>query len=172
MTLPEDTPYLSEEERVEASELAKNNKGIEGYWFSAICNFFGDDLTLVDKEIAAGVEDISTKVEANTFEVTIKLSKNPWLPEGTLTKQCTLNEEGLVAGTKGDKPEWLKEKHEGIFDILLQDSSTQVELGKTFQVMGDFINEIVPYSLQNFLGAVEEEEEDDDEEGEDEEEED
>ena len=44
----------------------------------AISNFYGDDLTVVDQEIADAVKDVSTKVEANNFQALIVKKENLW----------------------------------------------------------------------------------------------
>ena len=53
---------------------------------------------------------------------------------------------------EGSKVNWLKKQPEGILVSILKENLNPEELNDIFPVVGDIINEIVPYSLEFFLG--------------------
>lgn len=151
--------FFTESERGEAATLAKNNKGIQAYWLTAILNFYQDALAISEKEIAAAITDISTNVTATSLEFTFEIGANEWLQAGTITKRFIL-EDGVVSKCEGDNAQWLKPKPEGLLASLLSQITDPNDLHTAYGLATDLINEIVPYSLEYFLGAIETIEED------------
>lgn len=70
------TKFFTETERSQIDELAKNNKGIKDYWATALSNFYGEDLSEQDKQIAASVINISTNVITDSLEVIFEIAAN------------------------------------------------------------------------------------------------
>lgn len=68
----------------------------------------------------------------------------------------------------GDEPKWISKetKMDGVIvGLLLNNTEDQDRLTNVFALVGSFVNELVPYSLEYYLGAVgddEDDEEDDD----------
>lgn len=113
-------------------------------------------MTSEDKEIAIALQDVSTNVFDDRFEITFDLAPNSILQEGIITRKFMLDN-GNATKAWGDQAKWLKNVPEGIFGHLFTDSTNPEELGNLYATAGEIINEIVPYSLQFFLGATEEE---------------
>lgn len=146
-------------------QLSANNKGIAAYWLTTLLNFYKDDLSLPDKEIAASILEVSTNTAVDTFEVVFQLGASEWLEAGTITKRFVI-EEGLVSRCEGGVSKWLKPKPEGILVAILSQvtDGSKAEINDNFALANDFITEIVPYSLEYFLGAHEGEDEEGEEE--------
>jgi hypothetical protein len=138
-------------------DLAKNNKGVDAYWLTTLLSFYKDELTLPDKEIATAITEISTNVTKDTLELKFTIAQNEWLAATTITRRFVL-EDGAATKTEGDHAKWLKSRPEGIFSIILSEAKTPEELTTAFSFASEFINEIVPYSLEYFLGITEGEE--------------
>lgn len=68
--------FFTETERSQVDELAKNNKGIKDYWATALSNFYGDDLSESDRQIAASFTNISTNVTLDRLEVIFEITAN------------------------------------------------------------------------------------------------
>ncbi len=163
--------FFTETEKGETATHAIGNKGIPAYWLTAILNFYQEGLSLAEKEIAAAIIDITTNVTTNSLEFTFEIGTNEWLQPGTITKRFLL-EDGLVSKCEGDNAQWLKPKPEGLLASLLSQITDNNELQAAYGLATDLINEIVPYSLEYFLGAIEDIDDDEGgEEGEEEEEE-
>jgi hypothetical protein len=139
---------------------AIGNKGITAYWLTAILNFYQEGLSLAEKEIATAIIDITTNVTTNSLEFTFEIGSNEWLQPGTITKRFLLDD-GVVSKCEGDNAQWLKPKPEGLLASLLSQITDANELHAAYGLATDLINEIVPYSLEYFLGAIEVIEEDD-----------
>lgn len=75
-------------------------------------NYFKEDLTVEDKEIAKAIVDISTDVTAEKMEIIFELGVNPWLKEGTFSRRYPM-QDGQPVKVEGDKVTWLKKKPEG-----------------------------------------------------------
>lgn len=75
-------------------------------------NYFKEDLTVEDKEIAKAIVDISTDVTAKKMEIIFELGVNPWLKEGTFSRRYPM-QDGQPVKVEGDKVTWLKKKPEG-----------------------------------------------------------
>lgn len=68
----------------------------------------------------------------------------------------------------GDQPKWISKeiKMDGVIvGLLFNNTDDQDRLGNVFALVGNFVNQLVPYSLEYYLGAVgdDEDEEDEDE---------
>lgn len=136
--------------------MALNNKGIAGYWLVVLLNFYSDGLTLPDKEIAAAITDITTDVTVEALQITLHFSKNEWIANSSITKRFVI-ENGEVSRVEGDITNWLKEKPQGLLPTLLMEHDAESKfLPSSFALVGDFINEMVPYSIEYFLGARDE----------------
>lgn len=75
-------------------------------------NYFKEDLTVEDKEIAKAIVDISTDVTAEKMEIIFEFGVNPWLKEGTFSRRYPM-QDGQPVKIEGDKVTWLKKKPEG-----------------------------------------------------------
>ena len=62
--------YVEASEIQDVNNLAKNNKGISAYWLTTLLNFYGEDLSSSDKEIAAAIVNISTNILDDRLELT------------------------------------------------------------------------------------------------------
>lgn len=65
-------------------------------------------------------------------------------------------EDGIPIKAEGDLVKWLKAKPEGLLPKILDGAHSQEELNSLFPLIGEIINDMVPYSLQFYLGIVEE----------------
>lgn len=72
-------------------------------------NFYGEDLSLADREISTAINNISTNVLEDRLEITFEFAQNDWISSGKVTRKYIL-EEGLPKKIEGDKPNWLKSK--------------------------------------------------------------
>jgi hypothetical protein len=168
--------YFNGAEAAQVDALAKNNKPIKDYWLNVLQNYFEEDLSPSDKEIGKAVLDISSAVVEDNVELAIEIGPNEWLKPGKFTRKF-YTKDGQLTKVEGDKVTWLKKKEDGILTRILDGAQTPEELGTIFPIVGEIINDMVPYSLYSFLGITEEaselEEEDllDDDEEDDEEEE-
>lgn len=55
---------------------------------------------------------------------------------------------------EGDNAQWVNGKPEGIFGGFLSEANPS-QINHHYQLANEFLNEIVPYSLQHFLGVAE-----------------
>jgi hypothetical protein len=90
----------------------------------------------------------------NSLEFTFEISASEWLKAGSITKRFIL-EEGIVTKCEGDNAKWLKPKPEGLLANLLSEITEPTGLNAAYGLASDLINEIVPYSIEYFLGAIE-----------------
>lgn len=97
------------------------------------------------------------------MEIIFELGVNPWLKEGTFSRRYPM-QDGQPVKVEGDKVTWLKKKPEGgVLSAILDGGQGAEELAITFPLVGEMINEMVPYSLQFFLGITDEADELDEE---------
>jgi hypothetical protein len=89
--------------------LSASNKGIEAYWLTVLLNYYRDELSIADKEIAAAITDFSTKTTVDSIGVTVQIGANEWLEAATISKRFVI-EDGLVTKCEGDSAKWLKPK--------------------------------------------------------------
>lgn len=62
---------------------------------------------------------------------------------------------------EGDEAKWIssEQRQDGILvSYILSNTKVEDQLSTIFSIVGNIVNEIVPYSLEYFLGAVDQEE--------------
>ena len=67
--------------------------------------------------------------------------------------------DGIPYRTEGSKTIWLQKQPEGVLSMILRDNLKPDEVLNIFPNVGEIINEVVPYSLEYFLGVAQEQEE-------------
>lgn len=77
--LKDKNKYFSNEELAQVDSLAKNHKAIKDYWLVVMENFFPDELSPSDKEIAKAILDISSNITEERLELSVELTGNPWI---------------------------------------------------------------------------------------------
>ena len=155
--ISEKDKYFSKSELPQINELAKNNKPIADYWLIVMQNFYEEDLAASDKEIGKAIQNISTDVTGDKFEVIFDIGKNEWLKAGKYSRRFLL-QEGQPSKVEGDKVAWLQKKPIGILAKILDGDNSVEELQHTFPLVGELINDMVPYSLQFYMGVTVEDE--------------
>ena len=65
-----------------------------------------------------------------------------------------MTQEGMPIKLEGDKIKWLKKRPEGVMVRMLDGGQGEEELMKLCGLFGEFINDLVPFSLQFFMGAI------------------
>ena len=101
----------------------------------------------------------------------IELGQNEWLKEGKIVRSIFLID-GQPAKAESEGVSWLKKKPEGTLASIIDGGNSQEDVITTFPFIGEIVNDLIPYSLQFYLGVDEGEdvEEVDDEESDEEEE--
>lgn len=132
-------------------------------------NFYGEELNESDKQILAGIQNIQTNVTNETLELVFTFVENPIVRAGTYTRRLVLENANPVRYV-GDEIVWASKREEGtkreegLMAQLLTTTETAEGASSILEVVSEFINEIVPYSLEYFLGAIGDEEEEEEEE--------
>ena len=125
-------------------------------------NYFQEGMTPADKDIGKAVKDISTDVTEDKLELTFDIGPNEWIKEGVISRKYFM-QDGQPTKCDGDKVVWLKEKPESILSKILDGGVGKEEVMMTFPLIGELINDMVPYSLQFYLGISAEDEVDENE---------
>ena len=76
--------------------------------------------------------------------------------EGVFHRRLVLDN-GMPVSFEGEEAKWIsiEQRLEGIFvSYILSNTKTEEQLSTVFSIIGNLVNEIVPYSLEYFLGAV------------------
>jgi hypothetical protein len=127
--------------------------GIKGYWLKVMRNYFGaDQLEQADQELAQAIQHIETASQEDYLEITFHFAENPWVQAAAVRRRFLLND-GKVIGVEGERAA-LKQEGTG-FLLSLLTSDTREELEDNYMWAADFINEIVPYSVEYFLTTAE-----------------
>lgn len=162
--------YFTESELGAVEQAVAESKGIPNYWFTAFKNHFGDDMTAEDNDIALGLLRCAAKSFEDRIEIEMTFDNNSHFPAGTFIRKFFIIN-GVAHSYGGDEPAWIGARPDSIFGKLFTNCSNSDPelLTELFELCSEVMNGIIPGSLLNFLGVVDDEEE---EEGEDEDEED
>ena len=67
---------------------------------------------------------------------------------------------GIAISFEGDEPKWISSEKmvDGVLaSYIFINSKEEGQLSIAFAILGNLVNEIVPYSLEYYLGAVDQE---------------
>ncbi len=148
--------------------MRRSRAGIKDYWLRVMRNYLGaEQMEQADQELAQAIQHIETASEEDYLEITLHFADNPWVQAGVVRRRFILND-GKVIGVEGERAT-LKQEGSGLLLSLLTSDSRE-ELEDNYMWAADFINEIVPYSIEYFLTTAESlkklQENDEEEEGE------
>ncbi len=104
---------------------------------------------------------MSSNVTTETLELTFTFAENTIIKKGKFTRKVTLDGP-TPTGLDGDQVEWLGEQEEGFFSEIFTDSKELEKISLAFSHMSLLINEVIPFSLEYYLGMDGGDEEEDD----------
>ena len=120
---------------------------LTGYWLKAIKNTsFGTLVNEVDEKVLLSLESISTNVTTDSFEITFEFSESDITTEGIFVRRLTLAN-GQPISFDGDVMKVKEPLNEGLFETINTNTTDPDILVTLFGMIGEIINEVVPYSL-------------------------
>ncbi len=108
---------------------------------------------------------MQTNITTNEIELVLTIEKNDYVSEGVFNRKLVLDN-GMAISFEGNEPKWIssEEKVDGVIvSYILSNSNAQGQLSIVFAIIGNLVNEIVPYSLEYYLGAVDHDDEEEEE---------
>ncbi len=114
--------------------------------------------------------DLQTNITTNEIELILIVEKNDFITQGTFHRKLVLDN-GAALSFEGDEPQWIssEKKVDGVLaSYILANSKEEGHLTIAYAIVANIVNEIVPYSLEYYLGAIDQEDDEADEEDEEE----
>lgn len=103
--------------------------------------------------------DLQTNITTNEIELILTVEKNDIISEGVFHRRLVLDN-GKVVSFEGDEPKWksTETKADGVLaSYIFANTKETGQLNIAFAIVGNLVNEILPYSLEYYLGAVDQE---------------
>jgi hypothetical protein len=152
--------YFTASEMATVDQVASEGQGISSYWFTAFKNYFGDDMTEEDNNIALGLLRCASNSYEDRIEIDFTFGDNNHFLAGTYVRKFFVIN-GVAQSVEGDEPAWINNKPDSIFGRLFTNCNTTdpTLLGELIKVCSEMVGDLIPNSLLNFLGAVMDDEE-------------
>lgn len=139
----------------------KSKQPIKDYWLNALRNSeLGALISPTEQAALPFLKNLESNITVDCIEVILAFDDSEWIKGGKYRRSIKLSAQGTPESLEGEEFSLLKyisdeDKDLGLLNILGTNTNIAERVEAAFDSMTYLTNELIPYSLNFFLGAGE-----------------